>query len=215
MVKLENKMTKKGLSSIGRDFLKDIDCFLLKNNQSLKAKDIANIYFDFLEDLKEVKGDAYGFTGLSEYIVLRFLYHLLAKSFILKSNETLQIGKKACRPDVVVYKHNTLKATIQVKIYLTKGRKEILKEMETFKAIRSEYNTEMKALLVIFNNKSLPKKGRVFTELEKQKVDNDWFEFVILRENDESFRSVLLKSLEVVRQDQNNASSSLQHNQYL
>lgn len=205
-------MTGNYVSSIGRNFLERIDEFLLNNNQTLKCADVADIYFEFFKDLKDFKGNAHGFTGLSELLIFRFLYHLLDGSFkpnwvtkhmaeFVSKSRGLRIGQsiriaingERYNPDIVVYQDGVLKAIFQIKVYLTRGRSEIVKEMKTLKKIKHA-RTKMKALLIIFGE--LSRKGKLFYELEKQRDENrNWFDFVILRGNNELLGKKLLRYL--------------------
>ena len=66
---------------INRKYLEEMDKFIAKNYRILTCGDIHDIYFDFLQVLKEFRGTSTGFTGLSELLILRFLYHQLGGSF--------------------------------------------------------------------------------------------------------------------------------------
>lgn len=62
---------------IGSKFLKELDGYLAKNWRKLTCARISEIYFDFWEVLKPFKGTSSGFTGLSEFLILRLLLHQL------------------------------------------------------------------------------------------------------------------------------------------
>jgi len=65
--------------NIGKEFLADIDSYLRKNIYRLRCDDIYKSYFGFFDVLKEFKGNSNNFTGLFEYLIFRFLYHLLGE----------------------------------------------------------------------------------------------------------------------------------------
>lgn len=206
-------ITTNSASTIGRNFLEDMDKFILHKYQILKCKDVAKIYFDFFLDLKDFRGNSAGFTGLSEFLIFRFLYHLLGGSFKrnwinkdsvefvsrtnggfrLRQSLPLDVNGKKYRPDVAVFQGDLLKGVVQIKVYLTLGRSEILKEMKILKEIKHA-NPKMKAVLIIFAK--LPSKGKELAELQKQRDKNyGWFDYVILRGNNELLGKSLLKCL--------------------
>ena len=142
-------MNKTNAKDICKKFLENIDNYIAENWRNIRCADIHDMYFQFSQDLKEFKGNSNGFTGLSEYLVFRFLYHQLGGSFEreqitrdlweFKSSNDLRIGQsvrvtidnRKYYPDVVIYKSNRLMAVIQIKIYLTSGLNEIKEELET------------------------------------------------------------------------------------
>ena len=189
--------------NIGRMFLAEIDEYLAKNLQNITCADIEQIYSQFFEDLKEYKGNSNGFTGLSEYLIFRLLYHLLGVSFERENakdseilwefyNENYHIGQgvpirvdnKKYYPDIVIYnrKPEKLIAVIEIKIYPTRGQKEIDEILKRFENIRSDPDyQETRALLIIFDE--LSEKGKIPPHLQKRKSEADWFDFLILKNN--------------------------------
>lgn len=204
--------------SIGRTFLTQLDDLVATNWQYLRCNDIYKLYFEFSNDLKNFRGNANGFTGLSEYLIFRFLYHQLGGSFRKESwmtsgvsqfvgkdcrigqNVPLYLGdeKRRCVPDIVLYQEDSLIAAIQIKVYLTTGRKEVDKEMETFKELRKTNPEGFRAMLLIYDH-SPSDRGLVRQELCRQKNTNDWFDFLVLRGNDESLAIKLNTSLQLGR----------------
>ena len=210
-------MSKVSPSNIGRRFLEEIDRYLEINRHNLRCADIHNIYSQFFKDLKEFKGNSNGFTGLSEYLVFRFLYHVLGGRFdrrrVPNSSDLwefvsqfgdlrigqsvrVQIDGKRYYPDIVVYCSDKLIAVIQVKICLTHGLREIKKELEVLEKLR-ERHPEMRALLIIFMR--LSKKGTILPALQGTKKSKKWFDFLILEQNEELFGRALQSSLELGR----------------
>ena len=168
-------MTKTDVPNISRKFLKEVDGYLAKSWQSLRCLDIHGLYFEMFNGLKEFKGNSSGFTGLSELLIFRFLYHQLGGlfepprkvtqdlwEFVSESISSLRIrqscpvtaGKKYY-PDIAVCKADKLLAVIQIKLYLTNGLKEAKKEVEVLEDLQRSH-PEMQALLFKKVKKSVP-----------------------------------------------------------
>jgi hypothetical protein len=161
--------------NIGRDFLEKIDNFIEKNLRTLTCAKIQEIYNGFFNDLKELKGNSHGFTGLSEYLIFRSLFHLLGgrfepskhkwiREFKSTINHHIRIGQsfpihihgKKVYPDITVYHADRLHAVAQIKIYLTGGSKELFNEITKLKSLRDQFS-DMQALLIIFCGLSIIK----------------------------------------------------------
>ena len=201
-------MSKSSVPNIGRKFLEYVDKFLAGNYQILTCADIHDIYSQFFWDLKEFKGNSTGFTGLSEYLIFRFLYYLLGGSFdrqrvtpdlwqfVSKSHNDLRIGqsipiplnRKRCYPDIVIYHSGKLVVVIQIKLYITNSLKEVKKEMKTLEEIRKDHR-DLLALMIIFSG--LSEKGKVLPELRKERDNKAWFNFLVLKENNELLKQKL------------------------
>ncbi len=201
---------------ISRDFLSGLDTYLKENWQNLTCAEISEIYFQFFRLLKEFKGNACGFTGLSELIIFRFLFHLLASSFhrreitpdlsefISNSNENLRIGqslpvdinRRKYRPDIVIYEADNLIAVIQIKTYPTRGIKEIESELKKLKTIRKKHR-KTSALLIIFGE--LSEEGPIFSRLQQINNANPWFRFLTLRNNQTLLKDVLQELIDLER----------------
>ena len=179
---------------IGLNFLKEIDTFLKDNIDTLSCADISNIYSYFFEDLKKYKGNSNGFTGLSEYLIFRSVYNLIGEltpqkadrgtSMVFESKADtklkigqsmrVEIGKKLFYPDIAVLYAGELISIAQLKLYLTKGNKEIDDESTKIASLRKKYG-KMAALLIMFQ-------GPVNKDrLEKLKDEN--ISYLILRNN--------------------------------
>ena len=187
---------------INRRYLEEMDKFIKKNYQTLRCSDVFDIYSRFRQCLKEFRGTSSGFTGLSEFLIFRFLYHQLGgsfkihdvtnelKEFVSESYNNLRIGpipfkvgKRRIYPDISIYHSKNLLSVIQIKVYLTRGTKEVDREIEILEELktRSRY-PKLQALLIIFE---VSTEGKIFRELEKQKNTKEWFNFLILKENKE------------------------------
>ena len=92
------------------------------------------------------------------------------------------VGNKKYYPDIVIYnrKPEKLIAVIEIKIYPTRGRREIDEIFERFKDIRLHHQ-ETRALLIIFDE--LSEKGKLLPYLQKIKSEVNWFDFLILENN--------------------------------
>ncbi len=211
-------MLEANISKIGKQFLEEIDHYLANNYRNLKCADISNMYFQFFQDLKEFKGNSNGFTGLSEYLIFRFLYHLLGGEFerkkipdshelwefISKHNNNLRIGQNVpvpldgqrCNPDIVIYESGRLIAVIEIKIYFSGGVKQIARERERLEKLRKCY-PEVQVLWIVFSK--LSTKGKIWPALEQIKNGRRWFNFLNLEQSNEPFGRTLHKCLDLER----------------
>lgn len=188
------------LVNIGKKFLEDTETYLRRNIHRLRCNDIHNAYSGFFDVLKEFKGNSNGFTGLSEYLIFRFLYYLMGTfdrervhwstgfQFVSKSDRNFRIGQslricigsKRFYPDIAILDKDELIAVIQIKIFLVQGSKEIDKELEKLEQLRRKYK-KMKALLIIFSGPAT--KGKLFDKLRKLQKGSEWFDFLVLKGN--------------------------------
>lgn len=163
---------------------------------------IYEIYSQFRELLKKFRGTSSGFRGPSEFLIFRFLYHQLGgsftihkvarelKRFISELHDNLWIGQnigveaggRRIYPDISMYHSKDLLSVIQIKIYPTGGTEEVGREMEKLEQLRTQY-TKLRALLMIYEG--LSPTGKIFRELREQKNTKEWFDFLILKENEE------------------------------
>lgn len=199
---------------INRRYLEEMDKFIKKNYQTLPCSDVFDIYSQFRQSLKEFRGTSSGFTGLSEFLIFRFLYHQLGgsfkvhdvtdelKEFVSESYNNLRIGpipfkvgKRRIYPDISIYHSENLLSVIQIKVYLTRGTKEVDREMEILEELKTHY-PKLQALLIIFEAST---EGKIFRELEKQKNTKEWFNFLILKENKELLTKKLHQCLNLER----------------
>ena len=199
---------------IGRRFLESIDTLLKMNCNTLECNDIAEIYFKFFKTLKQFRGNSSGFTGLSEFLVFRTLYHTLGgrfkgpmekemkRTWFIRDN--LKIGqgirtpfktpfmikdkeRKSCEPDISIRCNDKLVGVIQIKITPLSSNV-ITTETKTLKKLKEE-NPELKALLLFLDDKSVyPTVRKNLKDFEEK---NNWFSFIVLRGN----KSKLLREL--------------------
>jgi len=208
----------RGIFDINTTYLEEMGKFIAKSYQTLKCEDIFEIYSQFRRLLKDFRGTSSGFTGLSELLIFRFLYHQLGgsfkihdvtdelKEFVSESYDNLRIGqdipipfkvgKRRVYPDISIYHSENLLSVIEIKVYLTRGTKEVDREIEILQGLKTHYR-KLQALLIIFEG--LSTKGKIFGELEKQKNMKGWFDFLILKENKELLTKKLHQCLNLER----------------
>ena len=162
---------------INRGYLEEMDKFIKKNYQTLRCSDVFDIYSQFRQSLKDFRGTSNGFTGLSEFLIFRFLYHQLGgsfkihdvtdsdelKEFVSESYDNLRIGpipfkvgKRRIYPDISIYHSENLLSVIQIKVYLTRGTEEVDREIEILEELKIRY-PKLQALLIIFEGLSTKK----------------------------------------------------------
>jgi len=201
-------------SDIGRYFLAQLDNHLSSNLETLTGHDVWRIYSDFWHLLKEFKGNANGFTGLSEYLLFRYVYYMLGGSFtrqpcpeskdlyqfVSEADDSLIIGQsmrlvvegRRYYPDIAIFHHGRLVAVCSIKIYLTGGWNTVTSEVAKLEGMRSRY-PEMRALLVTFS--PLSDRGTIYPQLKRVADDNEWFSFVILKDNVQPLHRVVCDGL--------------------
>lgn len=190
---------------ICNNFLIGLDGFLKDNLDSLTCADVNNIYSDFYTDLKEYKGNSNGFTGLSEYLIFRFIYHLLGCSFKKEqispmlyafTSEDYKIGQNipiivnSARyyPDVLIYKNGNPVLIIEIKLYLTNGVKTLMGDINKLKKITSAYPGS-KGLFISYN--IIPEKGKIYKKLNDEINLNNQLNYLILAYNNELLKDEL------------------------
>lgn len=192
---------------ICKNFLIDIDNFIAENLFKTKCSDMYDVYSKFFWDLKLFQGNSNGFTGLSEYLIFRFLYNQLGGLFKIRAktkdlNEFISPSGRICigqnipvladkkyYPDIVIYSDDTLVGVIQIKLYVTGGLKEINREMNTFEVLK-EHHPHMKGLFLSFNK--FPPTSKLLSKLNDESSSKDWFNFLLLDKNED----LLYKNLE-------------------
>ncbi|MHA1228229.1 MAG: hypothetical protein ACTSPV_15925 [Candidatus Hodarchaeales archaeon] len=181
-------------------FLSSIDEFLAENCTRLKGTDIYDMYFNFFNELKKYRCNSSGFTGLSEFLIFRLLYHGLGgnRSFELKESTQdtfffqskddtglmLYQGtkrfkiedSKTIRPDIVITKNNDLVGVIEIKIYLSNSFKTATSVINRCKQLRVK-NASLKTYFVLYD---LGLAG-THSEIERELVNLDWMDFTILK----------------------------------
>jgi hypothetical protein len=206
-----------GVPQFGKKFLEDIDRYIAERYTKLTCNDVWKIYNQFFYDMKEFKGNSNGFTGLSEYLIFRSVYHFLGGPFdqVEKTNDlyefksrrdqNLQISQstpveikegRRLYPDIGVSYAKKLLAVCQIKLYLTQGAKEVRAELKKLDDLKELY-PDLQALLLVFN--SISTKGRIMADLKNEASRRPWFQYDYLQGNNRILVDVLKESLDLDR----------------
>lgn len=196
--------------NICRNFLVEMDNYCANNLNNLTCCDIFDIYASFFQDLKIYKGNSNGFTGLSEYLIFRYIYHLLGGSFervqikdsykfkskdekcIIGENLPVKIGSKEYRPDIVIYRNDKLILAIEIKLYLTSGLESLVRDLEKLKLIH-KHHPSAKGIFISYS--PIAKNGKIYEKLLEEANSNDWLGYIILAKNEELFKEKIEKYL--------------------
>jgi len=194
-------------------FMRELDGYIKKNISSIKCNDIFNMYQNFLDITNEFRGNSNGFTGYSELLLFRTIYHLLdadfkrekyhesglyffvskKKKIWIGQNIGIEVGASRRKyPDIVVGDMtNGIQGIIQVKIYFTYGRKGVQSEIELLKEFKTKY-PNMKSIIILYYHPS-PKRNKsvVLDALNEYKGTLSWFDYCILQNNSETIGSIL------------------------
>lgn len=206
MDKIENDC----FQDICKNFLIDIDTHIAEYLLKIKCSDIYDVYSKFFWDLKLFQGNSNGFTGLSEYLIFRFVYNQLGGSFKIRSktkdlNEFISQSDRICigqnspvyagkryYPDIVIYLDDKLVGVIQIKLYVTNGIKEINNEIKTFEELK-KYHPQLNGLFLSFNTFS--PKSKLLLKLNEEAENKSWFNFLLLDKNEDLLYKTLEKEL--------------------
>lgn len=190
-------------------FFGKIDDFLLSELETLTCNELYALYAKFSDNLRTHKGNAKGFTGLSEYLMFRYIYFLLGGEFtrINNTNELFAFehkthkniilgqdtrvnlsGNKRMYPDVVLYNEENITACMQIKLFVTNGVPEIESEVKKFNKL-FKHHKNMKALIVIYYY--YEKTSSLIQTLKVFKKQIDWFDYIILQNNNNTLKSEL------------------------
>lgn len=199
----------------GKKFFHMIDQYISKRYCKLTRDDIHRIYFQFSQDMKDFKGNSNGFTGLSEYLLFRLVFHLLGGSFerrqitrdlyefVSKAGDKLRISQstpvnekeKRLYPDIAISYAENLLAICQVKTYLTRGKCEIESEFKKLDYLKSRY-AHLKALLVVFM--AVSNKGKILEYLNNETSQRGkWFRYLFLQGDKRVLANVLKEGLDL------------------
>ncbi len=165
-------------------FLDGLDTYLHDNLTTLAGNDLWNIYDYFWKKVKQYRGNANGFTGLSEFLIFRFLYHLLSRQYTferkpdspnlfkfctpesrysLGQSVPIRIDRRRVYPDVTLRDGDELLYVLSIKVYLTSGLREIDKESAMFERLKQAGHSRLKYLLLIYSG--VPRTGNIRTRL--------------------------------------------------
>ena len=185
------------------DFLNKVDCYIASNWKTILCNDINLMYAEQYYALKHFRGNSAGFTGYSEFLLFRFLYHQLGGQFVEKEvkdsnylhefvagdNSGIRIGQsipvkpngKKIYPDIVLWQSDKLLSVAQIKLYLTNGAKELEHELVNIDSIHSRWS-DVHVLLITFS--SLEGKNTKLPQLiHKAEEERTWFRHLSLEAN--------------------------------
>jgi hypothetical protein len=198
---------------ICKNFLQEINDYFAENLDNITCSELYDHYSYMFQILKEIKGNSSGFTGLSEYLIFRYIYNYLGGSF-----ETVQLTKdlfefrstdgiyrigqsipvitetRKYYPDIVVYKQDQLILAAEIKFYLADGIKSLEVDLKKLREIHKQYPTA-KCLFISYN--IIPEKGKIYKKLLEEVNSNDWLDFIILAENNELFKEKMHQHLDI------------------
>lgn len=185
-------------------FLQEIDDYFAENLEYITCSELYDHYAYMFQTLKEFKGNSNGFTGLSEYLIFRFIYNLLGGSFkrvplnkdtsefrskdenyIIGENILVAAGSNKYRPDIVVYKNNKLVLAVEIKLYLTSGIKSLETDLNKLKEIH-KHHPSAKGLFISYS--PISKKGEIYKKLIGEVNSNNWLDYAILAGNNKLFK---------------------------
>jgi hypothetical protein len=202
------------IPDLGRSFLQKVSDYLGANLTTLTCEQMDGLYGRFYETLKEFKGNANGFTGLSEYLIFRHLYHLLGGQFTReqvskhlwqfrsKADPALIIGQsirvtvagRRYYPDIAVFHTGELVAVCSIKLSLEFGLKTAESDLDRLAELR-RYHPDMRALMVLYN----PQVGTIHPRLLTMAEGKDWFRILVLKGNPEPLYAELQAGLALDR----------------
>lgn len=186
-----------------REWLNNIDRHIAENKNKLTCNDIKEIYFSLFGELKRWRSSSSGFTGFSEFLVFRSLYHTIGEIFnavetgdigtspIIFRSENYEIGQNVKKkldgenkfPDIYVKHNGKLISIIQIKIVTGGGGKQIAREVETFKLFKKSYPDIRGFFIVLIKSN--------FTRDKEQRLRKIGYRTVILEDNKTLISSIL------------------------
>jgi hypothetical protein len=185
-----------------------MDKHIAENINKLTCNEIKEIYyFSLFGELKRWRSSSSGFTGFSEFLIFRSLYHTVGEIFkavetgpiatqpIIFISENYELGQNVKRkidsnkrtPDIYVEHNGKLISIIQIKLVTNQGEKEITQEVETFKLFKKCY-PDIRGFFIVFI-----KEG--FTKDKEQRLGNVGYRTVILEDNETLISSILSQAI--------------------
>lgn len=206
LLKVSSDLTRKA-HELCREWLSNIDRHIAENISELTCNDIKEIYFSLFGELKRWRSSSSGFTGFSEFLVFRSLYHTIGENFsavktgnigtppIIFRSENYEIGQnvkiqldgKNKFPDIYVKHDGKLISIIQIKIVTGGGEKQIAQEIETFKLFKKSY-FDIRGFFIVLIKVN-------FTKDKEQRLRNIGYQTVILEDNKTPISSILSQAL--------------------
>ena len=170
-----------------------------------------NEYFDFWEELKRWRSTSSGFAGYSEFLIFRYLYHMLKElgekfediktgkvgtdavifrsdNYEIANGATIHLNGKTRKPDIYIKDLRTEKyvAIIEIKILINSPAvvKDIVKRWREYQ----DTIPKAKKLLVIYHPSNSYETSRHL--LEEFAVDH-----VVLKDNDTLLKDIIMEKV--------------------
>ncbi|MCK4935634.1 MAG: hypothetical protein KAR84_02170 [Elusimicrobiales bacterium] len=179
-------------SDIHKDFFIKTSNIIEENIDKITFNDLKVMYWDFLAEASEKKGNAEGFTGYFEYLLLQAISHSIPGTvkkeagtnivFKFKIGEyelypNQKLNDYTMSPDIVIRKNGSVIHIIEEKIYLTNG-------VATLQSVFDKFNKfdRLKSLkgVSLFIASLCAKNSKFPDMLAKYKVGNKKFNYVIM-----------------------------------
>jgi hypothetical protein len=190
------------------EWLNNIDKHIAENINKLTCNDIKEIYyFSLFGELKRWRSSSGGFTGFSEFLVFRALYHTIGEIFnaeetgsiatdpIIFRSKNYEIGQSVKiklddenkSPDIYVKHNGKLISIIQVKLVTGGGGQQITQEVKTFEIFK-RHHPDIRGFFIVFIKES-------FTNDKERRLRNAGYTTVILEDNETLISSILNKAI--------------------
>lgn len=118
--------------NLGELVVRELDGYIAKNKDTLTCTNVASLYFDFIKTINEFGANPDNYTGLTEFLIYRVLWHfnqqkIADKGIILASKGSL--GPR--NPDIIIYNSSlTPLCSVQVKSNYYKVKEDYNRHME-------------------------------------------------------------------------------------
>lgn len=158
----------------------------------------SRLYYDFFEELKEVRCTSANFTGFSELLVFRLVVKIMGAGFkpvnlsndvkhLVRDNISIRQGasikfttalnkQERIQPDLSIHIDDKVKSLISIKTYLVTSSI-IDDELQKIEHLRKDF-PELKCLFLLFSWF----KSEERRELEKYAKKNSWFKYQSLHD---------------------------------
>ena len=204
-------------TTFGADFLKAIDRHIATNYRTMSCSNLAAVFWDTFEAMKEETGTSGGFPGLTEYLLFRFVYHSMgarferelrtgatqgclvfrdvaAPSMILSRCQRFKLPSGGATPDVTVSVNDKVVAAFEAKVYPTKGASGMKDEVEKLARLRrSRGAPDMRAMIVVFDSRETH--PGVAALLDREARRRPWLASVWLRKDARPAYGVLAEAM--------------------
>jgi len=185
-------------------FLRSLDDFLRENLSSLTCRDIHDIYYGLFDELKKYRGTSGGFTGLSELLVFRCLYHALGGRFerieltkdvsifrrgdlsIGQSMQPSASNQKRLQPDILIETTGLVRAAVEIKVYLVNGIASARDAAERLSTLKKANPECFRGLLLVYHCPDSGRQGSSSTVNHLCSLERDnapWFHVLVLGNN--------------------------------